>query len=183
MLGGNFKSQPNDSTSKEALSKHYTVRDFEMIAELDSVNIFHLLEFIKNSKLIHKLRGYADKYENGVIINTISKKETGVKAFLNKLQDKDVVEEIETKLIEKESEDYNSSPLILINSFLEYLLTKNADGRIFVTPGVTVGQGTLKFLLLNPAAHFHDIGMLFNCNLILYCLKKIIEFGNNNYLK
>ncbi|XP_043460879.1 ATP-dependent DNA helicase DDX11 isoform X4 [Leptopilina heterotoma] len=157
MLGGNFKSQPNDSADKGAMSKLYTVRDFEMAAELDTVNIFHLLDFIKNSKLIHKLRGYADKYENGVVINTVSKKEMGVKAFLNKLQDKEDVEEIDRKLNEKESDESSSNPLIFINSFLEYLLSKNADGRVFVIPGATVGQGTLKFLLLNPAAHFHDI--------------------------
>ena len=157
VLGGTIKSLPNDNPSKEAIPKLYTVREFENIAELDTINIFDLLSFMKNSKLVHKLRGYVEKYENGVSINIVSKKPTGVKAFLNTLQQKNV-EEIDNKPIEKSEEEQGNSPLLFVYGFFECLLSKSSDGRIFVIPGSTIGQGTLKFLLLNPAAHFHDIG-------------------------
>ena len=165
-LGGTIKSQPDDNISKEATPKLYKVRDFEAMAELDTVNIFHLLNFMKNSKLVQKLRGYVEKYENGVTINVVPKKETGVKAFLTSLQSKNV-EEIDSKENEKNEEEQGNNPLIFVYGFLECLLSKSSDGRVFVIPGTTIGQGTLKFLLLNPAAHFHDIGKYYLINLLL----------------
>ena len=42
-------------------------------------------------------------------------------------------------------------------AFLETLTNSSDDGRILLKRGQPFGTGTLKFLLLNPAAHFQDI--------------------------
>ncbi|KAK0163479.1 hypothetical protein PV327_007154 [Microctonus hyperodae] len=157
VLGGTSKSQINDKVNGELQSKVYTVANFEVMAEIDTVNNFELLQFINSSKLIHKLRGYTEKYTDDLKIRPVTIKKSGVSAFLDTLQEKD--KNIESTVDEKENtEDDNApNPLICIISFLESLKNSSSDGRIFVIPGSTVGQGTIKFLLMNPAAHFHEI--------------------------
>ena len=160
VLGGTTKSQANEKIIGEATSKVYQIADFETIAEIDTVNVFELLEFIKNSKLIHKLQGYVEKYSDDLKIRPMTATKTGVAAFLNVLQSKKSQPQV-TTLVEKEhfEEETSNNPLMTIVSFLECLKGRSGDGRVFVIPAVTVGQGALKFLLMNPAAHFHDIGM------------------------
>lgn len=157
VLGGTTKSQINDKVSGEFQSKVYTVANFEVMAEIDTVNIFELLHFINSSKLIHKLRGYTEKYSGDLKIRPVTIKKSGVSAFLDALQEKD--KNTESTVDEKENteDDDAPNPLIFIISFLESLKNSSSDGRIFVIPGSTVGQGTIKFLLMNPAAHFHEI--------------------------
>lgn len=160
VLGGNTKTNLDDKIDVQ--SKIYTTVDFEVQAEIDTINVFDLLHFIKNSKLIHKLRGYADKFQGSVQIHKVETKKSGVSEFLNSLKTnaKDekkvpVQEVVEQK--PKDSED-SSCPLIVINNFLECLKAQDEDGRVFVIPGATFGQGSLKFQLLNPASKFKDIG-------------------------
>ncbi|CAG5096283.1 Similar to ddx11: ATP-dependent DNA helicase DDX11 (Danio rerio), partial [Cotesia congregata] len=155
VLGGTSRSQSNDKVNTEVQSAIYSIEKFESVAEIDTVNVFELLQFINASKLIHKLRGYVEKYSGDLKVRPVTKKPTGVSAFLNTLQGKETTEtETESK---ENKEDVCDNPLIFIISFLESLKSKSADGRIFINPGPTVGQGTIKFLLMNPAAHFHDI--------------------------
>ncbi|XP_058793640.1 ATP-dependent DNA helicase DDX11 [Phymastichus coffea] len=160
VLGGTSKSHPDDKITKVSDTKLYGIEDFEAMAEIDTVNIFDLIDFIQKSKLIHKLRGYAEKYEHDPIVKENVEEKKGVTAFLQSLQKKDSSDVKQNTVIkpidEKEKEQITSS-LIIITSFLETLKTNCSDGRIFVTPGDTIGKGYLKFLLLNPAAHFSEI--------------------------
>lgn len=50
-----------------------------------------------------------------------------------------------------------NNPFLAVMAFMETLTNSCDDGRILLKRVQTVGKGTLKFLLLNPAAHFRDI--------------------------
>lgn len=50
-----------------------------------------------------------------------------------------------------------NNPILIVTSFIESLTNHCEDGRIICCRQTTVGKGTLKFLLLNPASHFEDI--------------------------
>lgn len=165
VFGGTSKSHPDDKISNNPAIKLYGIEDFSAMAELDTINIYDLIDFIQKSKLIHKLRGYVEKYENDPTVKENVEEKKGVTAFLQSLQKKDSPDVTQTPVKptgEKEKEQI-TSPLIVIASFLETLKTNCTDGRIFVAPGTTIGQGYLKFLLLNPAAHFSDISKLVEC--------------------
>lgn len=163
VLGGNSKSHPDDKVSIASASKLYSIEDFETLAEIDTVNIFDLVNFIQKSKLMHKLKGYIEKYEEDLSLKKPEEEKKGVKAFLESLKkkSKDETKENPIQIPSDPEKEQPTSPLIIINSFLETLKINCADGRIFVSPGVTVGQGLIKFLLLNPAAHFSDISKYF----------------------
>ncbi|KYN37720.1 ATP-dependent RNA helicase chl1 [Trachymyrmex septentrionalis] len=69
LFGATTKSYPNDAIDKTIAPKLYKIEDFEVFTEIDTVNIFKLLEFIKTSKLIHKLQGFVEQYGNNIKIN------------------------------------------------------------------------------------------------------------------
>ena len=50
-----------------------------------------------------------------------------------------------------------SSPLMLIEGFLEALTNANKDGRIVINKQELLSHASLKFLLLNPVVHFSEI--------------------------
>jgi hypothetical protein len=50
-----------------------------------------------------------------------------------------------------------SNPLLSVLGFMEALTNHCSDGRVVCSRQATVGRGSLKFLLLNPAAHFSNI--------------------------
>jgi hypothetical protein len=50
-----------------------------------------------------------------------------------------------------------SNPLLSVLGFIEALTNHCSDGRVVCSRQATVGRGSLKFLLLNPAAHFSSI--------------------------
>ncbi|KAG5330062.1 DDX11 helicase, partial [Acromyrmex heyeri] len=159
LFGATMKSHPNDAIDKTIVPKLYKIEDFEVLIEIDTVNIFKLLEFIKTSKLIHKLQGFVEQYGNNIKINEQKTKKSGITEFLNSIKNNDVSsqETISVADTSSNNEEQTSNPLMAILSFLECLKNSCADGRICVLPSTTIGQGIIKFLLLNPAAHFHDI--------------------------
>jgi len=161
LFGATTKSHPNDGLDKTIAPRLYKIEEFEMLTEIDTVNIFKLLEFVKTSKLIHKLQGFIEQYGGSIKINEqkIIKK-SGITEFLNSIKSNDVSSQEAVSIADAPSnnEEQTSNPLMAILSFLECLKSSCVDGRICVLPGTTVGQGIVKFLLLNPAAHFHDIG-------------------------
>lgn len=53
--------------------------------------------------------------------------------------------------------DTTNNPIMILMSFLESLTNHCEDGRILCARQATVSRGVLKFLLLNPAAHFEEI--------------------------
>lgn len=160
VFGATTKSHPDDEIDKTNTQKFYKIEEFELHTEIDTLNIFKLLEFVKSSKLIHKLQGFVEQYGNSVKINEHKAKKSGITEFLDSIKNKNPPSEEITSVTSalKNSEEQTSNPLMGILSFLECLKTNCTDGRICVLPSTTIGQGIIKFLLLNPATHFHDIG-------------------------
>ncbi|XP_029157504.1 ATP-dependent DNA helicase DDX11 [Nylanderia fulva] len=159
LFGATTKSHPNDQIDKAITPKLYKIEEFELLTEIDTVNIFKLLEFVKTSKLIHKLQGFVEQYGNSIKINEQKIKKSGITEFLNSIKNKDAAsqETVSIANVPDNNEDPTSNPLMAILNFLECLKSSCTDGRIYVLPGATIGQGIIKFLLLNPASHFHDI--------------------------
>lgn len=159
LFGATTKSHPNDELDKTVAPRLYKIEEFEVFTEIDTVNIFKLLEFVKASKLVHKLQGFVEQYGSDVKINEQKIKKSGMTEFLNSIKGNDVPsrETVSVADAPSNNDEPTSNPLMAILSFLECLKSSCVDGRICVLPGTTVGQGIIKFLLLNPAAHFHDI--------------------------
>ncbi|CAL1679080.1 unnamed protein product [Lasius platythorax] len=159
LFGATTRSHPKDEIDKTVTPKLYKIEEFELLTEIDTVNIFKLLEFVKTSKLIHKLQGFVEQYGNSIKINEQKIKKSGITEFLNSIKNKDTSSQETASIanVPDNNEDQTSNPLMAIVSFLECLKSSCTDGRICVLPGTTIGQGIIKFLLLNPAAHFHDI--------------------------
>lgn len=157
-MGATTKSNPDDFIDVKISPKLYKIE--EIMTEIDTVNIFELLKFIKNSQLCHKLQQFIEQYDTNLKIHDYNTKTCGIKQFLNSIKTKDTESDIITN-VELNEEQLNN-PIIAIVNFLECLQSCSTDGRISVIPGPTVGQSIMKFLLLNPAIHFHDIGILIN---------------------
>ncbi|KAI4487393.1 hypothetical protein M0804_005542 [Polistes exclamans] len=156
VFGATTKSLSTDIISGDLTSKLYTIQEFERTTDIDTLNIFDLISFVKKSKLINKLRGFIEQYGNNIKIHENNKNKTGITQFLKSISNVNKEENVESTEV-VQNEDETNSPLTLILSFLECLENNCADGRIIAIPGPTVGKGILKFLLLNPAAHFHDV--------------------------
>nr|CAD7598697.1 unnamed protein product [Timema genevievae] len=163
MLGGKPGCNPIESSHKGVDTKLYTLTDFVLSAEIDNLNIYKLLHFCQKSKIAQKLRGYTERYQPSVNINppsTVQRKETGIRAFLKEISSKN---NINTLPSEQDSahpaytETISANPLLSVLSFLESLTNHSEDGRIVCSRQTTVGKGSVKFLLLNPAAHFSDV--------------------------
>ncbi|EFN75286.1 Probable ATP-dependent RNA helicase DDX11 [Harpegnathos saltator] len=159
LFGATINSHPNDEVNKTIVPKLYKLEEFELLTEIDTVNIFKLLEFVKASKLVHKLQGFVEQYGNNVKIGEQKVMKSGITEFLNSIKNKDALSQEASSVADapNNNEEPMSNPLMAILSFLESLKSSCLDGRIYVLPSATIGQGIIKFLLLNPAAHFHDI--------------------------
>ncbi|XP_076167034.1 ATP-dependent DNA helicase DDX11 isoform X3 [Ptiloglossa arizonensis] len=157
IFGVTTKSNPNDNINVEASPKLYKIEEFEVMTEIDTVNIFELLKFIKNSRLSHKLQGFIEQYGNNLKLHKNDTNMSGITQFLNSIKNKGLESNVSHPITDEVSDEQSNNPLLLIISFLECLQSSCTDGRIFVVPGPTIGQSIIKFLLLNPAAHFHDI--------------------------
>ncbi|XP_046624833.1 ATP-dependent DNA helicase DDX11 [Neodiprion virginianus] len=155
-LGGTSKSDPEDEVA-EKVSRLYTLVEFEVLAEIDTINLFQLMDFVKNSKLIYKLQNYIDKVGSTVTIHETRKKKTGVSGFLKSLQGKDLEAEDNSSNENTKPIENQSNSFMVVMNFFECLKNNSCDGRIFLLPASTLGQAALKFVLLNPAAHFADI--------------------------
>nr|CAD7424152.1 unnamed protein product [Timema monikensis] len=163
IIGGKPGCNPIESSRKGVDTKLYTLTDFVLSAEIDNLNIYKLLRFCQKSKIAQKLRGYTERYQPSVNLNppsTVQKKETGIRAFLKEISSKN---NINTLPNEQDSaypaytETISANPLLSVLSFLESLTNHSEDGRIVCSRQTTVGKGSVKFLLLNPAAHFSDV--------------------------
>jgi chromosome transmission fidelity protein 1 len=61
--GGKPGCSPVDSSIKGVDMKLYTLAEFVLSAEIDNINLYKLLEFCRNSKIAHKVRGSAEVTE------------------------------------------------------------------------------------------------------------------------
>ncbi|KAE8740581.1 hypothetical protein FOCC_FOCC013914 [Frankliniella occidentalis] len=159
--GGN----PDDAISNVLENKIFTLPEFVLSAEIDNLNLFKLLEFCKSSKISHKLHGFSARYETTVNISKPVNKNQGMREFLKEMASKNSknaeirqsVEETKISTPQVVSAEGGNNPILSVVAFMETLTNSSDDGRILLKRGQTVGKGVLKFLLLNPAAHFQDI--------------------------
>ncbi|KAK7604095.1 hypothetical protein V9T40_004368 [Parthenolecanium corni] len=161
IIGGKSGCNPMDSNRKGIDSKVYTLADFVHAAEIDNFNLFKILNFCKRSKLTHKLQGFVEKVPP-VSTTTQNKPESGLKNFLQNISNtKNKVAEADAKAIASPSPftptEQSNNVILPVIAFIESLTNHCEDGRIICTRQSTVGRGSLKFLLLNPAAHFQEI--------------------------
>lgn len=143
-------------------SKMISVCELITDAELFDVNISELSRFAKDSRLAEKLHGFAvnesKKRERDDVLPKI-----GVKSYLKQLEDQNKPKnKKETQENVKESSPLtsNSEKVVVVNairpflSLLDCLLEEFEDGRILISTGK---ESFLKYLVLNPGAHFKDL--------------------------
>ncbi|XP_015764669.1 PREDICTED: putative ATP-dependent RNA helicase DDX11-like protein 8 [Acropora digitifera] len=107
-----------------------TINDFLFSAKMDNVNLFKIKKYCEKSMISKKLNGFVDKYQSG---------------------------QVDTGLNVEQAYHSSSSPLQIIESFLEALTNADKDGRVVVNRQGRLSCSSLKFLLLNPAVHFTNI--------------------------
>jgi chromosome transmission fidelity protein 1 len=114
-------------------AKALTVNDFLFSTGLDNVNMFQLVRHVKQSKAVFKVAGFYQALQRRTAAadgNTTTATATAAAA----------------------SEGATGSLHALL-SFLQALTNNDADGRVVSDPS----SGTVKFVLLNAAAHFANV--------------------------
>ncbi|XP_071519402.1 ATP-dependent DNA helicase DDX11 isoform X2 [Panulirus ornatus] len=173
-LGSNAFSSPSTS-SNASQSQIFTVSKFLCDTLTDNLNLFKLVQYIEKSKIAHKLHSFSQHFEGSVGIHHEQKPESSMKSstssFLAKMASQKPVQrkakenvqpavsEVK-KIHEPEAEEEEillGSPLMQITEFLRALLHCTEDGRVVVNVGSTHRKSSVKYLLLNPASHFHDV--------------------------
>ena len=132
--------------------------EFMSETQIYNLNVYKLIRYMHKSKITHKLNGFAEKYNDGNV--KVEKKAKGVTAFLQGLNDKENKDEEREDNTEAEVEKKKrttGSPLVIVLEFLEALANVSSDSRVLVSVGSTVGAGSVKYCLLNPASQFTDI--------------------------
>ncbi|PSN32822.1 ATP-dependent DNA helicase DDX11 [Blattella germanica] len=163
LTGGKPGCNPVESSLKGIDTKLYTLADFVLTAEIDNMNLYKLIQFCHNSKLAHKLHGFAERYQPALVVNlgnkTTQAQKTGIRAFLKEISSTNnaTVPKQEESASAPLPEVATGNPLLSVLSFMEALTNHCSDGRVVCSRQATVGRGSVKFLLLNPAAHFSDV--------------------------
>ncbi|XP_065202076.1 ATP-dependent DNA helicase DDX11 [Planococcus citri] len=155
IIGGKGGCNPAEGSGKTIDTKIYTLVEFVHVVEIDNYNLYKLLNFCQKSKLTRKLQGFAEKYQN--IVTPVVKQEIGLKAFLKNISTKNNQAPEVPAAPQTQVNAESNNPILIVLSFIESLTNHCEDGRIICSRQATVGKGSLKFLLLNPAAHFEDI--------------------------
>lgn len=163
ILGGKAGCNPDGAIENVLENKIFTLPDFVLSAEIDNLNLFKLLEFCHSSKISQKLHSFSALYQTVVNISKPAAKNQGIRAFLKEMETKNnKVSESKQPVEEKKTvtpvvSEGGNNPFLSVMAFMETLTNCCEDGRMVLKRGLTVGKGVLKFLLLNPAAHFRDI--------------------------
>lgn len=156
-----------------------TVPNFLCDTLVDNLNIFKLIKYIEGSKIAHKLHSFSKTFEGLIKIrhNITDTKQSqqppagsSTSAFLAKMKQNGKSAKENLKPPEENAQNSNSdkqkndeeeivmgSPLMQVTEFLRALLGASVDGRVVVQIGNVPRKSYVKYLLLNPASHFHDI--------------------------
>ncbi|XP_051473144.1 ATP-dependent DNA helicase DDX11 isoform X2 [Apus apus] len=152
MLGGNVNQNPTCQAVSQTGTVLKSINDFLFQSQIDNINLF-------------KLFGFVERYggpATAVKTNKENQKLAGLQSFLLTLQQgsdkKEPAGPPQSPPMEAENDQLRTaSPLMQIEGFLSALTNANQDGRIILNRQGTVGQSSLKFLLLNPAVHFAKV--------------------------
>uniref|UniRef100_A0A8D0HC34 Helicase ATP-binding domain-containing protein n=1 Tax=Sphenodon punctatus TaxID=8508 RepID=A0A8D0HC34_SPHPU len=118
-----------------------SINDFLFHSQIDNINLFKV--FIYLELICHP----SHRGSGRLTTNKENRKMAGLQNFLLTLP----LEEAEN------GQPRMASPLMHIEGFLSALTSTNQDGRVILNRQGTVGQSSLKFLLLNPAVHFAKV--------------------------
>ncbi|NWT39317.1 DDX11 helicase, partial [Chroicocephalus maculipennis] len=159
VLGGNVKQNPNCQAVSQTGTVLKSINDFLFQSQIDNINLFKVQRYCEKSLISRKLFGFVERYggpATAVKTNKENQKLAGLQNFLLTLQQGSDKEG--DPPVEPENEQLRTaSPLMQIEGFLSALTNANQDGRVILNRQGTVGQSSLKFLLLNPAVHFAKV--------------------------
>ncbi|NXM02989.1 DDX11 helicase, partial [Tyrannus savana] len=159
MLGGNVNQNPACQTVSQTGTVLKSINDFLFQSQIDNINLFKVQRYCEKSLISRKLFGFMERYggsATAVKNNKENQKLAGLQNFLLTLQQGSDKEG--DPPVEAENDQLRAaSPLMQIEGFLSALTNANQDGRVILNRQGTVGQSSLKFLLLNPAVHFAKV--------------------------
>ncbi|NXY34768.1 DDX11 helicase, partial [Pomatorhinus ruficollis] len=159
MLGGNVNQNPGCQAVSQTGTVLKSINDFLFQSQTDNINLFKVRRYCEKSLISRKLFGFVERYggpASAVKTNKENQKLAGLQNFLLTLQqgsDKEGDPPVEAEHDQLRA----ASPLMQIEGFLLALTNANQDGRVILNRQGTVGQSSLKFLLLNPAVHFAKV--------------------------
>ncbi|XP_050324811.1 ATP-dependent DNA helicase DDX11 [Bactrocera neohumeralis] len=150
------------------------LRTYELTAEAEFYNIdlFALLQFCEKSRLAQKLQGFSEKPDFSKASVDEQLESSATKQLLkqietlqkNNLKNKTAFEKIDVVNKVNNQRSFNtvtpiSAPFRAFLTFIQSLTEKAEDGRVVLRVDGTgvVGNSTLKYILLNPGAHFADV--------------------------
>ncbi|KAJ0396188.1 hypothetical protein ATCC90586_004398 [Pythium insidiosum] len=118
-----------------------TINDFVFGAKIDHFNLFKVVQYLEQSELPKKLMGFVDAERQQASSDSPSE------GSLPATEDEDAFE------------SRHVSPLRSIQALFKALTNATRDGRILVRPHNPAkgSEGAIKFVLMNPAIHFHEI--------------------------
>ena len=122
------------------------------MTKVDNINLFKLLEYMKQSEISKKLLGFSNKYAQ---MSTNSNINISAKKSL-----RDVVGVGSAIVVASPSSSPSThvSAMSVVEAFIDTLTNADKDGRLLILrAGPDADEPKLKYVLLNPAAHFADI--------------------------
>eukprot|EP00742_Colponemidia_sp_Colp-10_P016154 GILJ01018486.1.p1 GENE.GILJ01018486.1~~GILJ01018486.1.p1 ORF type:complete len:864 (-),score=122.28 GILJ01018486.1:323-2881(-) len=120
-----------NQSQDEAGSQMVTINNFMFELRIDNMNLFNLLRYCKEAELAKKLHGFIERHEVSI---------------LN-----------EDQTTSAEDDMPQSTVIRTVLDFVEALTNSDQDGRVLTAKTGMASQRYFKFLMLNPAVHFHDI--------------------------
>uniref|UniRef100_A0A8U8B0W8 ATP-dependent DNA helicase DDX11 n=1 Tax=Geospiza parvula TaxID=87175 RepID=A0A8U8B0W8_GEOPR len=162
MLGGNVNQNPGCQAVSQTGTVLKSINEFLFQSQIDNINLFKVQRYCEKSLISRKLFGFVERYggpASAVKTNKENQKLAGLQDFLLTLQQgSDKEGTSQSPPMEAEHDQLRTaSPLMQIEGFLSALTNANQDGRVILNRQGTVGQSSLKFLLLNPAVHFAKV--------------------------
>ncbi|XP_055975960.1 LOW QUALITY PROTEIN: ATP-dependent DNA helicase DDX11 [Sorex fumeus] len=156
VLGGNVNQNPNTQSLAQPGTELKTINDFLFQSQVDNINLFKVRRYCEKSKISRKLFGFTERFGAVLTPSREPPRLAGFQHFLQSLQQGTTA--APTTCPEEEAAPPRpASPLMHIEGFLDALTSANQDGRIILSRQGSLGQSTLKFLLLNPAIHFAQV--------------------------
>ncbi|XP_010170476.1 ATP-dependent DNA helicase DDX11, partial [Antrostomus carolinensis] len=161
VLGGNVNQNPGCQAVSQTGTVLKSINDFLFQSQIDNINLFKVMQMLSSARAQVVLFGFVERYggpATAVKTNKENQKLGGLQNFLLTLQQGSDKEGTQSPPVEAENDQLRTaSPLMQIEGFLSALTNANQDGRVILNRQGTVGQSSLKFLLLNPAVHFAKV--------------------------
>jgi len=135
-------------------SKVYSVQEFKIAIGIENLDLYELSKFVKHSKLVFKLKGYAQlqqQLDKTNTLKTFNNKDVAVGAT-KKTSSKNINDEhgkTSNDIVIRKSDAGLS--ILAFYEFFKSLLTVDCGGRVILE------KDNLKFLLLNTCDHFQEL--------------------------